>query len=79
MDRQQILDLYDWQPGICFRHPGDGEARTALIKTLHPRAGDEEQVRACEPCVVEMERERWAAAGREGVAYEPGHAGEELI
>jgi hypothetical protein len=78
MDRQQILDLYQWEPGTCFRHPAKGEVSTAIVKTVRPRVGHPEQVRACEDCVVWMERERWAIAGREGLPYEPGHAGEEL-
>ena len=78
MDRQQILNLYQWQPGICFRHHARGEVLTARVKTIHPRCGHEEEVRACQDCVLEMEQERWAAAGRLGVDYEPGHAGEEL-
>lgn len=78
MDRQQILDRYEWRPGTCFRHPSDGQVPTAHVKTIRPRVGPEEEVRACEDCVVQMEQERWVEAGREGVPYEPGHAGEEL-
>jgi hypothetical protein len=78
MDRQQILDLYQWEPGVCFRHPAKGEVPTAIVKTVRPRVGHPEQVRACEDCVAWMERERWVTAGREGLPYEPGHAGEEL-
>jgi hypothetical protein len=78
MDRQQILDLYDWEEGVCFRHPAKGAVPTAHVKTIHPRGGADEEVRACEDCVVQMEQERWVAASREGVDYEPGHAGEEL-
>jgi len=78
MDRQQILDLYEWQPGACFRHPAKGEVPTALVKTIRPRLGDPEEVRACEECVLAMEWERLAAAQTEGFSYEPGHAGEGL-
>jgi len=78
MDRQQILDLYTWRQGVCFRHPYKGEVPTAHIRTVRPRDGDPETVRACRDCVVEMEQERWAEAQREGAKYEPGHAGEEL-
>lgn len=76
MDRQQILNLYDWQLGICFRHPGKGEVLTAHVKTIRPREGGEEEVRACEACVLEMEQERQEVASQKGVDYEPGHAGE---
>ncbi|MGW5582810.1 hypothetical protein [Streptomyces sp. NPDC003857] len=78
MDDQQILKLYDWNDGICFRHPEKGGVPTARIKTLHPRVGGEEEVRACESCVGELERERWVAAIEEGARYEPGHVGEGL-
>lgn len=76
MDRQQILDLYDWAPGICFRHPGKGEVQTALVKVLHPRGDGEHEVRACQECVVAIEDARREMAARSGKSYEPGHAGE---
>ena len=76
MDRTQILDLYDWAPGICFRHPGHGEVDTALVKTLHPRDDDEHEVRACRDCVVAMEDIRREAAARVGSEYEPGPVGQ---
>jgi hypothetical protein len=79
MDRQQILDLYQWHQGTCFRHPAKGDVPTAQITTLHPRAGDDEPIRACEDCVIELEQERWVEASRNGVEYRPGHAGETLL
>lgn len=78
MDREEILSLYDWQPGVCFRHPGKGEVPTAHVKTIRPRAGGREDVRACEDCILELEAERRTIAGLEGGRYEPGHVGEEL-
>lgn len=56
MDRQQILDLYDWAPGVCFRHPSKGKVATAHVKTIRPMAGGLQDIRACEECVVEMAR-----------------------
>lgn len=76
MDRQQILNLYQWALGICFRHPMKGDVPTAVIQTIRPRAGDEEPVRVCEDCVMELEQERWVEASRSGVDYRPGHVGE---
>jgi hypothetical protein len=76
MDHQQILTLYTWNPGTCFRHPERGTVLTARVKTLHPRVGGEEHVRACRDCVLEMEQDRCVAAGQDGTIYEPGHAGE---
>jgi hypothetical protein len=78
MDRQQILDLYDWQPGICFRHPGKGEVPTAVVGAIHPRGDGERGVRACEGCVLNMEDIRREEAARSGSKYEPGRLGEVL-
>ena len=73
MDRQQILDLYDWEPGICFRHPSQGEVPTAHIKTIRPLAGGMQDVRACRECVADIEETREGAAHRKGRSYEPGN------
>lgn len=63
MNRQQILDLYDWETGVCFRHPAKGPVLTAHIATVRPAAGGLQDLRACEDCVVAME-ERRAQANR---------------
>lgn len=76
MDRQQILDLYQWAPGICFRHPAKGKQPTTPVQRVRPRTGPSEEVRACADCVLELERQRWVAAREGGYAYRPGHAGE---
>jgi hypothetical protein len=78
MDRQQILDLYDWQPGVCFRHPNEGEVPTAVVGAIHPRENGEREVRACEACVLNMEDIRREEAARSGSEYEPGRLGEVL-
>jgi hypothetical protein len=72
MDRQQILDLYEWRPGICFRHPARGEISTAHVKTIRPPAGGIQDVRACSECVVQMEEQQAEAAHRRGERYRPG-------
>lgn len=76
MNRQQILDLYQWEDGICFRHPAAGEQPTAHIQTIKPAAGGIQDVRACPACLLELEREREEAAAQEGAAYFPGRLGE---
>ncbi|MFD5795571.1 hypothetical protein ACFWIO_18935 [Streptomyces diastatochromogenes] len=76
MNRQQILDLYDWAAGVCFRHPERGEVLTALVKTLHPPGHAEHDLRVCEDCVVAIEDARRETAARTGGTYEPGHVGE---
>ncbi|WP_369274547.1 hypothetical protein AB5J55_35525 [Streptomyces sp. R11] len=78
MDRQQILDLYQWALGICFRHPDKGEVPTAVVGVIHPREDGEREVRACADCVVVMEDIRREEAARSGSEYEPGHLGEVL-
>jgi hypothetical protein len=75
MDRQQILDLYEWRDGTCFRHPSKGRVRTAVVGTIHPAAAGEREVRGCEDCVIAMEDIRREDAARAGRYYEPGHLG----
>ena len=75
MDRQQILDLYEWRPGVCFRHPSRGLVPTAVVGSVHPRADGEREVRGCEDCVIAMEDIRREDAARAGRDYEPGHLG----
>ena len=72
MRREQILDLYDWAPGICFRHPGKGVVETAHIVTIRPSAGGLQDVRACDECVLVMEEDQADVARRRGRDYEPG-------
>ena len=78
MERKKLFDLYEWDPGICFRHPDRGVVDTTVIRTLRPRLGPAEDVRACRQCVVAMEAERRARAMEMGVEYEPGQAGTPL-
>lgn len=75
MERQQILDLYKWAPGICFRHPAEGETATIHVETIRPAGGGLQDVRACVDCALAMEERRKAAAERDGVAYKPGMLG----
>lgn len=76
MERQQILDLYQWDDGVCFRHPGKGTVPTVIVGVIHPREDGEREVRACAECVVMMEDIRREEAARAGGEYEPGHVGE---
>lgn len=66
MDREQILERYDWGDGICFRHPGKGVVPTAHVETIRPPAGGIQDVRACKECVLTMEEDRASAAQRCG-------------
>ncbi|WP_428956264.1 hypothetical protein [Streptomyces sp. cg35] len=75
MDRQQILSLYEWSPGVCFRHPAKGEQSTTVVKQLRIDGEDVHDVRACVDCLFAMEEMRREAAAREGREYEPGLVG----
>ena len=74
MDRQQILDLYEWQAGTCFRHPGKGEVPTAVVGVIHLRPDGEREVRGCTDCVLAVEDTRREQARRAGIEYRPGSA-----
>lgn len=76
--RQQILDLYNWDDGVCFRHPSRGNVPTAVVGVVRPREGGEREVRACEECVIAIEDARRETAARSGSEYEPGRLGEVL-
>ena len=75
MERQQILDLYEWAPGSCFRHPSKGEVATAHVETIHPASGGLQDIRACEACVLAMEARRLVLAERRREPYFPGRIG----
>lgn len=74
---RQILDLYTWETGVCFRHPGEGRQPTAYLRTIHPAAGGAEELRACRGCVVALEAEKCRAAERAGIHYRPGTIGDD--
>ena len=77
MDREQILDLYAWGDGICFRHPARGVVATTVVGAIRTEEGERE-VRACEECVLTMEDIRREDAARRGSEYTPGRLGEVL-
>jgi hypothetical protein len=72
MDRQEILDLYDWADGTCFRHPSRGAVPTAVVGVIHPRSDGDHEVRACKECVIAMEDIRREESARTGTEYQPG-------
>ncbi|MFF8659438.1 hypothetical protein [Streptomyces huasconensis] len=76
MDRGKLLALYDWDQGVCFRHPSRGDMATTVVKTIRPRINGEYRVRACPDCIIAMEAKREEAARKAGARYEPGRAGE---
>lgn len=78
MNREEILDLYQWRQGLCFRHPARGAVETALVKEIQPRLDGKREIRACRECILAMESIRRDAAKEAGAEYVPGRAGEAL-
>lgn len=78
MKSEEILALYEWKPGACFRHSVAGEVETTVVRTLRPRANGDYPVRACRVCVLAIEAAREEAAHLAGRKYTPGHAGDAL-
>ncbi|MCQ8830382.1 hypothetical protein [Streptomyces malaysiensis] len=74
MDRGEILSLYAWATGTCFRCAKTGTP-TILLAEITPPAGDHYEVRVCERCVLELEDERRRYAERTGREYKPGRLG----
>lgn len=72
MDGEEILPLYPWGSGTCFRHPQAGEVDTTCIAVLRPQCGPAREIRACRACVLAMEHDRRRAAERSGLEYTPG-------
>lgn len=68
--REKIVAAYEWGPGRCYRCGAMGD-RTAVVGRLVQRSG-RVPVRACENCVVRLERSRELAAERYGWPYAPG-------
>lgn len=71
MDSEEILSLYEWQPGACFQCARNG-VDTTVVDTVYPKDGDGAEVRACKVCVLILEGERQQDARRRGVPYKPG-------
>lgn len=74
MTDEQILALYDWMVGDCFRC-----ARTSLdvadIAEIETPAGKQYAVAACRSCILALEDERRRRAERLGAPYRPGCIG----
>lgn len=75
MDDHEILSLYDWHDGDCFRC-ARRDTPTTLVAVIEKPRGDGQEVRACQPCVLDLEGMRRAAAEHAGRPYEPGRLAE---
>lgn len=74
MDRREILALYEWAIGDCFRCARTGVLTTRFCELDTP-IGDCYALRACESCILQLEEERRRYADRHGCEYEPGRLG----
>lgn len=74
MDDEAILALYSWATDNCFRC-GRTEVDTTLIASIRTQSGEQQPVRACRACVLDLETERRRDAERHGREYIPGHVG----
>jgi hypothetical protein len=75
MDDPELLALYEWAPGDCFRCAQTG-VDTASVKQIDTPAGVRYDARACRGCVLAIEGERKRHAEETGQEYVPGHVGE---
>lgn len=67
---EDVIAAYEWAEGRCFRC-GRPDVPTAAVGSLPQETGTVE-VRACEACVLVLERDRERAALRYGWPYAPG-------
>lgn len=74
MNDDEILALYDWASGDCFRC-AKTDIDTTLIDEVHPRIGGTAEFRACRVCVLAIEDERKRVAARQRQEYQPGRLG----
>jgi hypothetical protein len=70
-DAEKILALYDWTAGDCFRC-ARRNVDTTEVDEITPRSGKPTPLRACQSCVLILERELARSAERSGEAYTPG-------
>jgi hypothetical protein len=73
-DDDEILGLYQWQTGTCFRC-ARAEVDTMRLQEITTRAGVCYDVRACRGCILVLEAERRRIAERQGRKYTPGQLG----
>jgi len=76
LDDNEILSLYPWDAGSCFRCARTGVDTTCLTQ-FTPESNGDYDVRACHACVLDLEAMSRQAAERKGVPYELGRLGEQ--
>ncbi|MFV8127564.1 hypothetical protein [Streptomyces syringium] len=74
IDRHEIIALYTWAVGSCFRC-ARRDVDTTLLDVIDTPIGDRYEIRGCQLCVLVLEEERRRYAERRGEGYAPGHLG----
>lgn len=74
MRTDEILAAYTWATGDCFKC-ASLRLPTTRVGEIDTRSGEHYDVRACEACVLVMERERQRWLVRRGTMYRPGVLG----
>lgn len=75
MDDEEILSLYRWATGPCFRC-AHTDLDTTRIRQIDTPIGVHYDVRACRACILDLEAERQRRAARANGEYTPGRLGE---
>lgn len=74
MDDEEILSLYEWTNGTCFRCART-DLDTTRIRQIDTPIGVHYDVRACRDCILDLEAQRKRHAERTGHKYVPGQLG----
>lgn len=74
MTRDEILALYQWATGSCFRCART-DLPTTLLGEIDTPIGTHYEVRACKDCILDLEMEQLRLAERRGREYVPGQLG----
>jgi hypothetical protein len=68
---EDILALYTWEGGTCFRC-ARRQVPTTRVGEVRAANGDLVEVRACRDCVLALEAAKRRDAKRHGRDYQPG-------
>lgn len=75
LTEEEILALYEWTAGACFRC-SRADTETTAVGQIRPRSGELCEIRACRNCVLALEAERRRDAELHGREYAPGRIGD---
>lgn len=71
MTDSEILSLYSWTTGSCFRCARQ-DLDTTRIREIDTPIGVPYDVRACRTCILDLEADQQHRAARAGALYTPG-------